>query len=166
MRSVTLGLIAALSLSACGDDDAGPTDAGGTPDAGAMTVDAGSMADAGAMPDAAVATGTVTVRASGITGATGKVVLVFVTGPGMGGLRGAVCEPVTADPMAFVAVAKTPGATNPCELGAEVVYPDGTYDVTAGIYTPGMMTAERCATTTVVVAGTGDVTLPAFGTCP
>jgi hypothetical protein len=71
-----------------------------------------------------------------------------------------------SEPLSFAEVARTPSMSNPCDLGAETVFVDGVYDVSAGIYMPGMMVPEQCANTTVTVAGSGEVTLPAFGACP
>ena len=89
----------------------------------------------------------------------------FQVGGFAGGPLGNICQPVTADPFSFVAAVQTQGV-DPCTLTGVATIPDGTYTVTAGIYTPGQQTPTRCATTTVTVAGSGDVTLPAFGACP
>lgn len=155
VRSVFVVALAA----ACGDD-------GGSPVIDAA-IDAASI-DAAAI-DAAVpldaATGQVWIRGSGITGASNQIVLAFVTPTGGGGPLGNICQPVTADPFSFVAAVQTQGA-DPCTLTGVATIADGTYTVTAGIYTPGQQTPTRCATTTVTVAGAGDVTLPAFGACP
>ena len=149
-------LVVALA-AACGDD-------GGSPviDAAidAPVIDA--AIDAAVPLDAA--TGQVWIRGTGITGAGNQIVLAFV-GRLDGGPLGNICQPVTADPFSFVAAVQTPGV-DPCTLTGVATIPDGTYTVTAGIYTPGQQTPTRCATTTVTVAGSGDVTLPAFGACP
>ncbi|MBK7074830.1 MAG: hypothetical protein IPH44_21275 [Myxococcales bacterium] len=149
-------LVVALA-AACGDD-------GGSPviDAAidAPVIDA--AIDAAVPLDAA--TGQVWIRGSGITGASNQIVLAFV-GRLDGGPLGNICQPVTADPFSFVAAVQTQGV-DPCTLTGVATIPDGTYTVTAGIYTPGQQTPTRCATTTVTVAGSGDVTLPAFGACP
>lgn len=133
-------MAAALLLCACGGDDDG------------------SGVDA--------APGTLTIRASGITGLTGKIVLATVTASTGGAPLGAICVSVTDDPMSFAAVAQTPGVGNPCELGATVTFADGSYDVSAGIYTPGMQTPELCAEATVSIPASSEVTLPAFAACP
>ncbi|MBK7193508.1 MAG: hypothetical protein IPH80_13585 [Myxococcales bacterium] len=149
-------LVVALA-AACGDD-------GGSPviDAAidAPVIDA--AIDAAVPLDAA--TGQVWIRGTGITGAGNQIVLAFV-GRLDGGPLGNICQPVTADPFSFVAAVQTQGV-DPCTLTGVATIPDGTYTVTAGIYTPGQQTPTRCATTTVTVAGSGDVTLPAFGACP
>ena len=149
-------LVVALA-AACGDD-------GGSPviDAAidAPVIDA--AIDAAVALDAA--TGQVWIRGTGITGAGNQIVLAFV-GRLDGGPLGNICQPVTADPFSFVAAVQTQGV-DPCTLTGVATIPDGTYTVTAGIYTPGQQTPTRCATTTVTVAGSGDVTLPAFGACP
>ena len=149
-------LVVALA-AACGDD-------GGSP-----VIDAAIDAPViDAAIDAAVplhaATGQVWIRGSGITAASNQIVLAFV-GRLDGGPLGNICQPVTADPFSFVAAVQTQGV-DPCTLTGVATIPDGTYTVTAGIYTPGQQTPTRCATTTVTVAGSGDVTLPAFGACP
>jgi hypothetical protein len=145
--------------AACGDD-------GGSPDIDAA-VDAPAVdapaADAAVPLDAA--TGQVWIRGNGITGASNQIVLAFVRPADGGGPLGTICQPVTADPFSFVAAAQTQGA-DPCSLTGVATIADGTYTVTAGLYTPGQQTPTRCATTTVTVAGSGDVTLPAFGACP
>ncbi len=155
MRS--LGFVSLCALAAavagCGDDD------------DAMTVDAAVVVDA---RPADASQGALTVRVAGLTGRQGKIVLVGVTPGGAGGATlGGLCVSVTASPFSFTEVVKAPGATsNPCDLGAVKSFADGTYSVRAGIYTPGNMTPEACSNAMVTVAGSGDVTLPAFGTCP
>ncbi len=134
------------ALAACGDDG------GSTP------IDAAAVSDAAA--------GQVWIRGNSITGATSKIVLANVTATGGGPSMGAICAQLTTSPASFVAAARTPAMGNPCTLGAEVTFTDGTYAVAAGIYTPGMQTPDLCANTTVTVAGSGDVTLPAFAACP
>ena len=52
-----------------------------------------------------------------------------------------------------------------CDLGAEVVFDPDTYDVSAGIYAQGEAAPERCAATTVTVAGDVTVTLTNFSPC-
>jgi hypothetical protein len=133
-------MAAALLLGACG----GGGDGGG--------------------PDAAP--GTLTIRGNDITGATGKIVLATVTAAGGGAPLGGICVSVTDDPMSFAAVAQTPAAGNPCDLGANVTFASGDYDVTAGLYTPGSQTAELCANTTVSIPAATEVTLPALAACP
>lgn len=155
--------LACVMLAACGGDDAT------TPPIDAPLPDAPGAIDAVVPVDAPVArdaaAGQVWIRGAGITGAANQIVLAFVTPTTGGGPLGTVCAPVTADPFSFVAAAQTQGS-NPCDLTGVATIADGTYAVTAGIYTPGQMTPSRCATTTVTVAGSGDVTLPAFGACP
>jgi hypothetical protein len=154
-----LGVLA-LAVGACGDD-------GGPPpvDAGVLAPDAEVLPPDAAWADAATS-GTITVEAEGITGATGKIVLAFVTPVGGGPALGGICEPITTDPASVSAVVKMPGGGDPCTLGADMVFDNGDYDVTAGIYTPGMMMPDQCASTSVTVAGDTVVTLPAFGACP
>jgi len=170
-------LFATLFVAACGngDDDDGDCAITSTcpdnPDAGttadAMAPDAMMAPDASppdaTMPDAAPPNGHVTIIGNNITGATGRVVLAFVMADPP--LWGAVCVPATSDPMSFSAVIRVPADGNPCDLGAEVVFPDGTYNVQAGIFTPGQQTPDLCASTTVTVVGTGEATLPEFGPC-
>jgi hypothetical protein len=166
-----LVVIGVLLVAACGDDSRAQADAqvaidAAAPDGPADAAPQDTAPPGDAAPADAAPLGSVTIRASGVTGATGKVVLVGVTPHGVAGFQGAVCEPVTSDPLSFTAVAKTPTAGNPCDLGAIAVFADGAYDVLGGLYTPGNTTPDLCANTTVTVAGTGDVTLPAFGACP
>lgn len=160
-------LVALLSgvMAACGggDDEEGADAAVTGPD-GAV-VDASTPDASG--PDATPTPGTLTIEASGITGANGKIVLAFVQQPGGGAVVGQICEPVTADPGSISGVAKMQaGGGNPCALGAEVTIDPGMYEVNAGLYTPGMMTPDLCASTTVVVNGDSTATLPAFDACP
>lgn len=153
LRRLGFVSLCAVALAACGDDD------------DSTTVDAAVVVDA---RPADAAQGALTVRVSGLTGRQGKIVLVGVTPGGAGGATlGGLCVPVTASPFSFAEAVKAPGATSdPCTLGAVKSFADGTYSVRAGIYTPGNMTPEACSNAMVTVAGTGDVTLPAFGTCP
>ena len=171
MNTGTLGFVMAALTAACGGREdtvtAADTAIDGSADAVTDTTSTDGPADPTTEVDGAPAPAWVTIKASGITGATGKIVLVGVTKTGVGGFLAAVCAPVTADPMSVNAVAKLPSASNPCDLGAEVAFADGTYEVRGGIYTGGSKTPERCANATVTVAGgPATVTLPAFGACP
>jgi hypothetical protein len=162
---ILIVLVLALGADACGGDDNGDDD---QPTIDAMATADAPLADAAppdAVPADAAVEGTLTIEGAGITGATGKIALVFVTASGGGPILAGICEPITADPGSFSAVAKVPGMGNPCNLGAEVVLPNGDYDLNAGLYTPGMMTPEQCATSTVTVAGDTVAQLPAFGAC-
>ena len=143
---LSVTLVASVVLG-CGGDPGAPPDANTPPDA--LVLEPGRIAIAG----------------DDIAGVNGKIILANVTITGGGPSLGAVCVPVTSDPMSFTAVALTPAQGNPCDLGAEVVFADGSYDVVAGIYTPGQQTPDLCSNTTVTVAGTGEVTLPAFAAC-
>jgi hypothetical protein len=162
-----LGLLVAVCGACGGGDDNPPVpdSAPGTPDAGPGAPDAGAPDAAGRAADAALQ-GTLTIEASGITGAMGKIALVMVMESGGGPILGGICVPITADPGSFSDVAKTPTEQgNPCALGADVVFANGSYDLLGGIYTPGSMTPEQCSTTTVDVVGDTVVTMPAFGAC-
>jgi hypothetical protein len=55
--------------------------------------------------------------------------------------------------------------SNPCDLGAEVVLDNGTYDLIGGVYTPGQQTADSCSTSNVTIAGDTTKVMPAFGAC-
>jgi hypothetical protein len=162
----TLVLVGAVVIAGCGDDGGGT--AIDAPEIDAPVIDGAVIVDAPIDGPVALdaATGQIWIRGSGISGATNRVVLAFVTPAAGGPPSGGVCVPVTSDPMSFVAAVRTQDPGNPCTLGGEVVFADGAYDVTAGIYTPGMQTPDLCANTSVVVAGSGDVTLPAFAACP
>ncbi|MCC6998802.1 MAG: hypothetical protein IT370_29590 [Deltaproteobacteria bacterium] len=153
LRRVVLLSLCSLALASCGDDD------------DMTTIDAAVVVDA---QPADAAQGALTVRVANLTGRQGKIVLIGVTPGGAGGATlGGLCISVTASPFSFAEVVKAPGATSdPCTLGAVKSFADGTYSVRAGIYTPGNMTPEACSNAMVTVAGSGDVTLPAFGTCP
>jgi hypothetical protein len=148
-------------LLACGDDEARPLDA--------SALDAPRPIDAAIdSPSTDARTGSITVRGASITGANSRILLVFVatTAGGPGSVLGKSCTQVSADPFAFSAIVQTFTNGDPCTDTPPATFADGTYAVNAGIYVPGQMMPERCATTTVTVAGTGDVTLPAFGACP
>lgn len=149
-------LIVGCVLAACGGDDDG-----GTP-VDAPDIDA--AIDAPAAVDAA--TGQIWIRANDISGATNKIVLTNITAVGGGPSMGGICVQLMSSPASFVAAVRMFNGSGPCQLGAEVNFPDGTYAVVAGLYTPGMQQPELCASTTVTVAGSGDVTLPPLGACP
>ena len=120
--------------------------------------------DAGPPLDAAA--GQLWIRAAGITGATGQIVVALVTPSGGGPPIAAACVPVSADPFELLAVAGPTGQGQPCAAGGPVPFTDGTYEVSAGLYTPGQQTPSRCARAQVVIVGAGDVTLPAVAACP
>lgn len=158
LSSICAAAIAALSLAGCGDDDGGDLPKDGP-------VDAALDAALDAAPTDA-ASGQIWIRANGIVGLQGKVLLAFVRAGDGGQIVGGICVGITSSPMSFVEAAKVQAGQDPCTLGAAGMYANGTYSITAGIYTPGSQTPERCASTTVTVNGSGDVTLPAFGACP
>lgn len=158
MSNHAWSVVVLVVAAGCGKS-AAPIDAAS--DANDRPIDAAADAPPQALDAAA---GQVWIRGNGITGASNQIVLAFVTRL-EGGPLGNICQPVTSDPFSFVAAVQTQGA-DPCTLTGVATIPDGTYTVTAGIYTPGQQTPTRCATTTVTVLGSGDVTLPAFGACP
>lgn len=159
-------------LGGCGDDDGGTVDAtvssadastsDGAVGADATPVDAPIAVDAAAV-DAGSGPGTITIVSAELTGLVGKVLLVSAS-QGAGRLAG-TCDQITMSPQTITSVMKTPQAMNPCTLGAEITLDPGTYDITAGLYTPGQMTPEQCASTTATVAGNITVNLPALGAC-
>ena len=152
-----------VAVTACGDDGGNPPIDAPRNDA---AIDAAAIdAAIDAPPPLDAAPGQIWIRGNGITGASGKIVLTFITASGGGSILGGICVPVSADPMSFVAAVHSPGTGNPCDLGGVASFSDGIYNVTAGIYTPGQQVPDQCANTTVTVAGSGDVTLPAFSSC-
>ena len=104
-----------------------------------------------------VAPGTITVSVPGITGQNGKMLLVFATSPTQGGQLGVACVAITSDSFDVPSTALTEvPADNPCAGGtATVAFPEGSYTITAGIYTPGSRTAEAEASMTVDIVGDG-----------
>ena len=115
MNNLTL---VALLLGACGSDDDldGPLDSSHAFDS-AQVSDSAPAIDVGppdSSPADAALSGTLTITATGITGAIGKIALIGVLG--MGGFDAVICEGVTSDPG---------------------VLDNGAYTVTGGIYMGG-----------------------------
>lgn len=156
----------AIALGGCGDDGGDSVDAAASAN-DASVADGAAGSDA-ALPDATQAdagtgAGTITIVSPELTGLVGKVLLVMAT---QGTTRFAgTCDQITTSPETITSVMKQPAGMNPCALGTDAVLAPGSYDITAGIYTPGQMTPEQCAYTTATVAGNVSVTLPALGAC-
>lgn len=151
-RTALLALTVALVPLAAGCSDDG--DDGGTSGAAVTSTpdDTGAATTLGGS-----APGTITVATTAITGQNGKILLVFATSATQQGQLGVACIPITSD--AFE-VPSTPlsevPAGNPCAGGtATVAFPEGSYTITAGIYTPGSQTAEAEASMTIDIVGDG-----------
>ncbi len=151
-RSI-LALALAISLgsvaTACSDDGAADQDSAGTNPPG--TTEAASSTLGGVAP------GTITVSATTITGQNGKMLLVFATAAAQQGQLGVACIPITSDAFEVPSTPLTEVPEgNPCAGGtATAVFPEGSYTVTAGIYTPGSQTAEAQASMTIDIVGDG-----------
>lgn len=152
IRRIRTGSLLALtltlgSLAACSDDKGG----GAATTAPAATQVAVSTTSAGSAP------GTITVSATTITGQNGKALLVFATSATQQGQLGVACIMITSDSfdVPSIALAEVP-TDNPCAGGTPAVaFADGSYTISAGIYTPGSQTAEATATLTVDIVDQG-----------
>ena len=129
----------AMLVGACSDDGSSPGP-GGSGDAGTTVA-----------PDATTTTyggttaGTVTVSTSSITGQSGKVLLIFVTGDSDGSQAGVACVQIDADPFTMppTLLTEVPAGGNPCAGGGAVaVLADGAYTLTAGVYVGGSQQAD------------------------
>jgi len=164
--SMFIAVAMCFSLAACGDDDGGSADAS-LPAADAAVVYDAPVPDATPVDASPPAPGKVTIVATDLTGLVGKVLLIsaFQATTRAGG----ACDQITVSPETITTVLKVPNQAmgNPCDLGADALLDPGTYQITAGTYTPGEMTPGSCATTTAeVVDGDVTVNLPALGACP
>jgi hypothetical protein len=145
-------LLALLFMGACGSSDSPPVDA---PVIDTLSIDSAV--------DAAATEGLLTITVNNITGGTGKIVLVGVLGSN--GFAANICEAVSADPGTVSAIARTPGSSNPCDLGADHIFPNGTYDLTGGLYTPGSQTPDLCTSGSVTILGDTTVVMPDLAAC-
>jgi hypothetical protein len=146
-------LFALLLAAAACSDSAG--DGPAATDGDAVTAEATTQAPASTFDGAAP--GTITVATTAITGQNGKMLLVFATTPTQQGQLGVACIPITSDSfeVPVTPLAEVP-AGNPCAGGTPtVVFPEGSYTITAGIYTPGSQTAEATAEMTLDIVGDG-----------
>jgi hypothetical protein len=164
-------LVVLASLLACSDDEstngAGPTTtntatASSTASTGGQGGDGGGTGGStGGSGGMGMGPGTITIVASGISGEDGSQLIASVL---QGATKlGGTCETINGG--AASAVAKEVDRMDVCMLGNDVVFPEGTYDVAAGIYPPSSPSPTLCAATQVTVAGNTQVTLPAFSTC-
>ena len=134
---------AAFIAMACGDngDDGGKTTPQPTAEGTATVAPSGP--------------GAITLTSTEITGQSGKVLLVFASEAG-GQMLARICAPITSDSFTLDSTVMTDIAAgdDPCAPAtAETEFPEGTYTLTAGIYSPGSQTAEAESTQTVSVSG-------------
>lgn len=128
--ALTALAVGVLLLGACSDDSSSK----GAPPTSAAVADATTTTYGG---DTA---GTVTVSTSAITGQSGKVLLIFVTGTTDGSQAGVACVTIDADPFTMppTMLTEVPAGGNPCAGGGAVaVLADGSYTLTAGVYVGG-----------------------------
>ncbi|RLB58946.1 MAG: hypothetical protein DRI90_16080 [Deltaproteobacteria bacterium] len=164
-----------LALVACDDEstEPGPTGGGhgglggvgGTVVGGGGAGTGGAVGGSGGQGGQPIIEGKITISASGLTDADGKRLIATVLVTDTSTQLGAVCATISGNPGSASGVASEPGSTDLCQLGAEVVFDPGTYDVSAGIYAQGEAAPELCAATTVTVAGDVTVVLESFSGC-
>ncbi len=121
---------------------------------------------AGCGDDGGGAPGTITVTASGLTGAQGKL---LITEARAGANQAAIsCIPITADPFSTSAVLEAIVGPTPCEDSAPIALTAGTYDLLSVVMIGGAAGPEVCARGSAVVDGDVTVALPAFtaAACP
>jgi len=102
--------------------------------------------------------GAITLTSTEITGQSGKVLLVFASDAG-GQMLARICASITSDSFTLDSTVMTDIAAgdDPCAPStAETEFPEGTYTLTAGVYSPGSQTAD--VETTLTVSVSGDVT--------
>jgi len=172
---VWLAVGMALTICACDDEssDPGTTTAsgtGGVAGAGGTTSgtgggDGGATGGSGGQGGQPITEGKITISASDLADANGKRLIATVLDQGTSDQLGAVCENIAGNPGSASGVVSVADAMDVCDLGAEVVFQPGTYDVSAGIYAQGQAAPELCAATTVTVGGDVTVTLSSFSSC-
>lgn len=162
VRLVTAIVIAVLAAG-CSDD--GGDNGGDTGATNAADGTGGVTTQEVATTLGGVAPGTITVSTTAITGQNGKMLLVFATSATQEGQLGVACIPITSDSFEVPSTALTEvPAGNPCAGGTPtVVFPEGSYAITAGIYTPGSQSAEAEVATTVDIAGDGVASVQLVG---
>jgi hypothetical protein len=119
-----------------------------------------SMVSNGGPADSAGGAGTITVSSSAIHGQQGKVLVVVINDPG--GASGSLCANI--DSNAFVlapaVLTQLPGGGGPCGgQTAEASFPQGSYQLAAGVYVGGSQTPEKRVQVTVDVSGDSQVEL-------
>lgn len=129
-----------VALGACGDDGPGIVDA-----------------------DPPVP-GTITVVATGVTGAQGR--LLITEARAADGRQAAIaCTPIDADPFAATVVLETVIGPTPCEDSSPITLAPGTYSLLTAVLQGGSTTPDACARATAAVDGDVTVTMPALGAC-
>ncbi len=116
-------------------------------------------------PSAAPAPGTVTLDVSGVTGASGLVMLAVIGRSVPNGMTAAACEMVGSDPFSFTGAYKPITGDDPCTLGSEPVqFEPGSYEVIVAVLQGGARSPEQCVRTDVMVDG--DVMVEVTGLGP
>ncbi len=106
--------------------------------------------------------GTVTLDVSGVTGATGLVMLAVVRDSMHPQAFAAACDIVDTDPFGFTGQLMPITGGDPCTLGTEPVQFDpGTYEVVVAVLEGGSQTPQQCTQTDVTVDG--DTTVEVTG---
>lgn len=104
--------------------------------------------------------GTITVTASGITGAQGKL---WLTEARLAGRQAAIaCVPIDADPFSATVVLEAIVGPTPCEDSAPIELAAGTYDILTAVMMGGAPAPDVCARGQVVVDGDAAITMPAL----
>lgn len=153
------------STAGCGsgDDGAGTTSAAPAPATTPLATTA--PAPATTAPPPAPAPGTVTLDLSGVTDATGLVMLAIIGKTVPVQAFAAVCGLVDTDPFSFTGAYLPITGDDPCTLGTEPVeFDPGSYQVIVAVLQGGSRSPEQCTQTEVTVDG--DATVEVIGLGP
>lgn len=148
-KSVRLwGLLAfALSIAlvgaiACGGDDNGGASTSATSSPAATTAGSGP--------------GTITLTSTAIQGRSDKILLVYAVPAGGGAQLARLCAGIDSDDFTLSATVMSdiPSGSDPCGGNtSETTFAQGTYEVTASVFTGGQQTPEAQAKFSVDVKG-------------
>jgi hypothetical protein len=117
------------------------------------------LSNAGAA-DSAGGAGTITVSSTAIHRQQGKVLVVVINDPG--GASGRLCANIDSNAFVLAPAVLTqfPNGGSPCgDQTSEAVFPEGSYQLTAGVYVGGSQTPEKQVQVTVDVSGDSQVEL-------
>ena len=110
------------------------------------------------------APGTVTLDVSGVTDATGLVMLAVIGNNVPEQMMGAVCDIVSADPFTFIGQYLPLTGGDPCTLGTEPIkFQPGSYEVLVAVMPGGATTPQQCTETNVTVDGDVTVEVTSLG---
>ena len=136
---IALGAMLLVAVFACGGGDGG-----------------GASATPLVTTAAPAGPGTITLTSTAIQGRSGKILLVYAAPVGGGARLARLCAGIDSDSFTLSAMAMTdvPSGNDPCGGNtAQTTFAQGTYEITAAVFTGGQQTPEAQVKLNVEVKG-------------